>query len=114
MDREALSARLLTLFLEELGEHVQAMNTDLLALETDPSDVEHLRSLFRTAHTLKGAARAVGSAEIESACHALEDLLATARDERRPLDPQSIELLLLAADALRDSATPLREGRSPA
>lgn len=110
MDRQTLQARLLELFVEELAEQVQSMNGDLLALEANPADPERLRSLFRTAHTLKGAARAAGITAIEGACHALEDLLAGARDLGAALSPGRIQLLFSAADALGEAGNRLRAG----
>ena len=62
MDKDQLIKRLMKTFLEELEEHVGALNRDLLALEKDSSGqerTERLKALFRTAHSLKGAARSV-------------------------------------------------------
>ncbi|MGH7719197.1 MAG: Hpt domain-containing protein, partial [Gemmatimonadaceae bacterium] len=78
MSRDALSARLLATFLEELDEQVRALNDDVLALETSPGDGERLTRVFRIAHTLKGAARAAGVPLVESVCHRLESLLVAA------------------------------------
>ena len=47
MDKDQLIKRLMTTFLEELEEHVGALNRDLLALEKDPSGqerAEHLKN----------------------------------------------------------------------
>jgi two-component system chemotaxis sensor kinase CheA len=110
MDRDALAVRLLETFLGELEEQLRAMNADLLALEAVPGDDEHLRSLFRVAHTLKGAARAAGVPLIERACHALETLLAAVRDGRASLDPARFPLLFSAADALDDARRRLLAG----
>lgn len=98
--REALAARLLATFQGELEDQLRVMNADLLALEATPNDAERLRSLFRVAHTLKGAARAAGVPLVERACHALETLLAAARDGTAPLEPGRFPLLFSAADAL--------------
>ena len=78
MNKEALAARLLVAFLEDLDEQLRTLNADLLVLETNPGDAERLKRVFRAAHTLKGAARATGIPYVEPACHALEDLLADA------------------------------------
>ena len=62
VDQDTLLKQLMATFLDELDENVRALNRDLLALEKDPDGPrrsELLRSLFRTAHSLKGAARAV-------------------------------------------------------
>jgi two-component system chemotaxis sensor kinase CheA len=110
MDKAALIETLMATFVEEVAEHVSSFNGDLLALEKGHGDAPALlQSLFRTAHNLKGAARAVDVTLVESACHGLEDILARARDGGRPLDPDAFQLLFAAADALLDASARLRE-----
>lgn len=111
VDRAALAARLLATFLDELDEQLHALDEDLLALERDPADAEHLRSVFRIAHTLKGASRAAGVHAIEEVCHALESMCAVARDSGTPLASSQVSLLFAGSDALRDAGRLLREGR---
>ncbi|MDB4899339.1 MAG: cheA, partial [Gemmatimonadetes bacterium] len=98
-----LAARLLSIFVEELGEQVQQLNEELLGLERTPSDQQRLSAVFRVMHTLKGAARAAGVALVESLCHLLESDLARARDTRVALGGAQIALLFEAADALADA-----------
>jgi two-component system chemotaxis sensor kinase CheA len=101
-------------FLDELAEHVGSFNDDLMALEKNPTDDERgrrMQSLFRTAHSLKGAARAVNLEVIERTCHLLEDQLAAVRDQRGPLERDLFELLFAAADALEEAGMRLREQR---
>ncbi|MGC3990730.1 MAG: Hpt domain-containing protein [Chthoniobacteraceae bacterium] len=66
-------------FKVEADEHIQSMAASLLELEKMPSP-EDLRRLveviFRSAHSLKGAARAVSNNEIEGICQKLEDQFA--------------------------------------
>ena len=45
MDKHELEKRLMSTFLEELHEHVEAINRDLLALEKEPSDDEQAVSI---------------------------------------------------------------------
>ncbi|MGE3968486.1 MAG: Hpt domain-containing protein, partial [Dongiaceae bacterium] len=63
MNDDALIARLMQTFLGEAEEHVRALNSGLLALEKPGEGAQPpaaiLKSLFRTAHSLKGAAHAV-------------------------------------------------------
>ncbi len=62
-------------FRVEAEEHLQAITAGLLALEKTseaPRRQEIVSSIFRDAHSLKGAARAVNLAEIEMVCQALE------------------------------------------
>jgi two-component system chemotaxis sensor kinase CheA len=110
MDREALRQRLMVTFLGELDEHVQALNRDLLALEKDSGEgrAALLVSLLRTTHSLKGAARSVSVEPIETACHRLESLLGSARDGRRSLDAEALELVYATADALKETGDRLR------
>ncbi|MEX2156439.1 MAG: response regulator [Gemmatimonadales bacterium] len=111
MNKDQLAARLLVTFTAELDEQVRTMNADLLALEAEPAAAERLKSLFRVAHTLKGAARAASVPPVEHACHALETLLAQARDGKLTLGPEEFALLFSAADALGDAGTRLKAGR---
>lgn len=113
MKSPTLSERLRATFLAELDEQLAAMNSDLLALEARPDDAERLRSLFRVAHTLKGAARAVGVSSIEEACHALETMLAPARGGAMSLGPAHFQLLFATADALAEAGEHMRAGESP-
>jgi two-component system chemotaxis sensor kinase CheA len=100
-------------FVEEVAEHVQSFNRDLLALESGQGDpASLLQSLFRTAHNLKGASRAVDVGFVESACHGLENILARARDGERPLDTEAFEILFATADAIQDAGARLKEKQS--
>ena len=113
MNKTALIESLMSTFVEEVGDHVRSFNRDLLALESGQGDpATLLQSLFRTAHNLKGASRAVDMGLIESACHGLEDILARARDGERPLDAAAFEILFATADAIDDAGTRLKEKQS--
>jgi two-component system, chemotaxis family, sensor kinase CheA len=113
MNKTALIESLMSTFVEEVAEHVRSFNADLLALESGPGDpASLLRSLFRTAHNLKGASRAVDVGLIETACHGLEEILARARDGERALDPEDFEILFATADAIQDAGARLKEKQS--
>jgi len=110
MDQHTLIKRLMATFLEELAEHIAALNEELLALEKAAPEgkAERVKRLFRTAHSLKGAARSVNVEPIESACHYLEEILAAVRDGRAALTPELFAVLFAAADAFADAGTRLR------
>lgn len=81
--------KLLNSFRVELQEHIQTMTDGLLALEQETvagdARQEMLEEVFRAAHSLKGAARALGVTMIEQLAHALENILdALRRDEIAP------------------------------
>ena len=102
MDRDKLIERLAATFLEELDEHVRVFNRELLALEQQPTEpwAERIQTLFRAAHSLKGAARAVSAVRVEAICHRLEEVLAAVRDGHSSPSRELFELLFAAADAI--------------
>ena len=111
LDRDALSKRLMGLFLGELEEHEQTLERDLLALEREQLDearFELVESVFRAAHSLKGAARAVQAHTIETICHRLEQSLSTLRGQTGPVDPERMRALFAEFDAVKAAAARLR------
>ncbi len=68
------------IFKVEAAEHLQTITTGLLALEKTAGPAaqrELIATVFRAAHSLKGAARAADFSGIESGCQSLEDLFAS-------------------------------------
>jgi two-component system, chemotaxis family, sensor kinase CheA len=114
MAHDELTARLRATFIEELDEQVRELNSGLLALEQHPRDGDIIRSLFRAAHTIKGAARVAGVPAVEETCHALESLFAAIRDERLSLDGGHFSLLFAVVDGLADAGARLRRGEDVA
>lgn len=105
MDRDRLAQALMATFLEELEGHIAALNRDLLAWEkaSQPARVQELiSSLLRTVHSVKGASRAVSLSLVETACHRLEEVLATV-PSGQPTPPEVYELGFALADALDDA-----------
>jgi two-component system chemotaxis sensor kinase CheA len=113
VNKRTLSDRLKATFLAELDQQLRVMNADLLALESNPADAARLRSLFRVAHSLKGAAGAAGVREIEEACHQLETMLLPARDGAMKLGQAQFDTLFAAADTLAETGRRLRAGDEP-
>lgn len=71
--------QLISSFGAELAEHVQTMTDGLLALEQNQMSAAQrqttLEDVFRAAHSLKGAARALGVSAVEQLAHSLENVL---------------------------------------
>lgn len=113
MDKEELRRRLLATFLGELEEYLQSLNRDLLALEEAGDEGgrgERLRGLLRTAHSLKGASRAVGLKIIEQACHAMEEVLAKVQGGAFVLDRDGFGALFSTVDAMEAVGEAARRG----
>jgi two-component system chemotaxis sensor kinase CheA len=100
---DAFLKRLLETFRIEADEHLRTMSSELLELEKMPPGdqyAEIIERVFREAHSLKGAARAVNSRDIESVCQALESVFAGLKSNRLAVSPALFDLLYQTLDAL--------------
>jgi len=117
---EELLKKLLATFRVEADEHLGAISSGLLALEKMPQGEERaalVEKIFREAHSLKGAARAVNLLEIESVCQSLESVFAGLKGGRLDVSPPLFDLLHQALDALGGLLAPgtgAPEARPPA
>jgi two-component system chemotaxis sensor kinase CheA len=109
--------RLLATFAAETDERLAVITASLIELEKTAAPEkrrEILEAVFREAHSLKGAARAVSMDGIESLCHALENVFSALKRETGAIPPALFDLLHQAADAIgRHSLTPEAD-RGPA
>src|SRR6476646_6189107 len=85
---------------EEAEERLARLGEQLLQLEESGSDRELIASIFREAHTLKGAAAVVGITEASRVAHALEDLLEGVRSGRRLPTSELVDTALATVDGL--------------
>jgi two-component system chemotaxis sensor kinase CheA len=91
---------LLAEFVQESREHLDTANHQLLALETDPGDMEALNSVFRAFHTMKGISGFLGLADISHLAHDTENLLDRVRKSELDLTPRIMDLSFSAMDML--------------
>ena len=70
-------------------------------MEKDPSDVETLNTIFRSAHTLKGMAATMGFKSFTELTHKMEDVLDIFRAQKTPITPDVIDRLLKCLDMLQ-------------
>ncbi len=97
-----------TAFILECNELLEDVESAILELETHPSDMNALKRLFRTVHTIKGSSRVVRWREFETYVHAYEELLGEIDSGFRVVNHQSAAVLLQGFDrivALVDSIT---------
>lgn len=112
---QQIRQQLINSFKAEQKEHVQKINQGLLELEKKPAQQEHqhlLEEIFREAHSLKGAARAVGMTTIESVGHSLEELLLKAKEGRIDFSAELFDLLFKSLDAVELLMERLEAGQS--
>jgi len=62
-------------FLVEAREQMQAFESALLVMETDPADAENLNAAFRAAHTIKGTSGLFGCDAVAAFTHEVETLM---------------------------------------
>jgi len=90
-------------FKVEADEHLQAMATGLLALERASGEEEQrglIETVFRAAHSLKGAARAVNFTDIEMICQSLESTFAAWKRRESAPSPQALDTVHRALDSV--------------
>jgi two-component system chemotaxis sensor kinase CheA len=89
-------------FLSESAEYVQSIIDGLLTLESEPGDLEPVETVFRGAHSLKGMAAAMGYERTADLTHKMESLMDTVRKGEQAPDPDLIDLVLRATDAVKE------------
>ncbi len=94
------------MFVEEAREGLRALGNDLVMLEKsqatsagDPARKQIMDSAFRTAHSIKGMAAAVGHPRFAAVAHQLEELADLAR-QGQALHADGFDLLLEGCDRL--------------
>lgn len=90
----------LSIFQEESEEQLQKLNESLLTLEANPEDQQAIQTIFREAHSLKGAARMIGLSDIESISHKLEDIFSSVKKGNLEIKPEVVDVICKAVDSI--------------
>ncbi len=99
MSREQLKA----IFIEEAGEIIEKLDSDIIDFEENPSNKELMNELFRGVHTLKGNANAFGFTRLGGFVHHFEDLLDHFRSSDAALPNGAVDVLLNGVDMIKES-----------
>src|SRR5438128_145509 len=86
--------RLFGLFREEVDTHILRLQQNLVALEDNPRDPALIKEIFRSAHTIKGAARTMGFAEISRVTHEMEEVLSEMREGKLIFNSDISDMLI--------------------
>ncbi len=110
MTQDEFLKKLRATFKIEAEEHLQAMSRGFLELEkmsgpgpkgkSSEAQQKTIEVIFRAAHSLKGAARAVDFTEIESLCQLLEDVFAAWKRQPQATSPEALDTLHRALDSI--------------
>lgn len=91
--------KLLAQFRELVVERLAKVNRALMSLEAG-ADVEAGKASLRELHGLKGEARMMGFAEVNTLVHQMEELVRTVEPLGYEVGPGSVDALLVASDAV--------------
>mgnify|MGYP002628736505 CR=1 FL=1 len=111
--KEEFLKRLLVTFRIEAEENLTNMSANLIKLEKKPSDsrsAELIEIIFRQAHSLKGASRAVNLSEIESVCQSFESVMSALKNKIIQLNPKIFDVLQQTVDIINDLLISSEEG----
>ena len=87
-------------FIVEAAEHLEEMESSLLRLEQDYEDKEVMDEIFRSIHTIKGAAQFVGIERVSELSHKMENLLDLIRRHEITLNTAITDLLIAGKDRI--------------
>jgi two-component system chemotaxis sensor kinase CheA len=103
-------------FRDETAENIRSLNEGLMAIEATnegaPERREHIDSVFRAMHTIKGSARLLGFEDIGRIAHTCEHILGAVREGRREIDQALADDLMRGGDAILDLINAIVEGRT--
>ncbi len=89
-------------FITETNEFLEAVDTQLVVFEADPTDSATLNSIFRLVHTIKGTCGFLGLPRLQFVAHAGETLLGKFRDGALVATPDKVQLVLDCIDRIKE------------
>jgi two-component system chemotaxis sensor kinase CheA len=102
---DAFTKRLLSAFKVEADEHIKSITAGLIDLEKELEPQVKagiIETVFREAHSLKGAARAVNRSDMEIICQSLEGVFSGLKRREIDLDSSLFDTLHRSMDMLKD------------
>ncbi|KZE53101.1 chemotaxis protein CheA [Brevibacillus parabrevis] len=100
----------LDMFIEESKEHLQAINANLLLLESDPGNIGHVKEIFRSAHTLKGMSATMGFEDMASLTHEAENVLDLIRNQKLTITSDIMDVIFHSVDLIESMVIDITEG----
>jgi two-component system chemotaxis sensor kinase CheA len=96
----SIRERSLQVFREEATDHLDDLESALLALEESPDSAELVQGVFRTVHTLKGSSAMFGFDNLARLAHMLEDVFDLVRKGRMNPEPGFLEAAFISKDVM--------------
>src|SRR4051812_23755389 len=101
---------LITDFVAECREMLEALGGEIVAWEAQPNDRARLDSIFRFVHTVKGNCGFFEFPRLEALSHAAEDALADCRAGRRVPDGSLVSAVLGIIDRISEMVSAIEAG----
>ncbi|MEU8237174.1 chemotaxis protein CheW [Actinoplanes missouriensis] len=99
-------------FLMESHENLDQIDRDLVSLEQEPDSRDLISRIFRAIHTIKGTSGFLAFSRLEKLAHAGESLLSRLRDGVQPVTPETITVLLVTIDGVRNLLSSIEENNT--
>ena len=99
----------LDIFIDETREHLQNLNTQILALEQDAENMDTVNEIFRAAHSLKGMAGTMGYKRMQTLTHDMENVFSEVRNGAIKVNADMIDILFQCLDALEEYLANIQE-----
>ena len=88
-------------YFSEAEQMIENLESNILAIESDPNNHDAIDEIFRAAHTLKGNSAAVEFSEVAHFAHTMEDLLDEVRSDKVQVTGDIVDVLLSALDMIK-------------
>lgn len=98
-------------FLTNANDLIETLDQTILHLEQNPSDRETIESIFRAAHTLKGAAGMFGFKSMERVMHRMENLFDLVRKGTLIPNGDTIDVVFQGIDVLKSLISAVQAGK---
>jgi len=95
-DRQILSG-----FVMESIENLEAVEVSLIDLEQDPNDLDNINAIFRSFHTVKGVSGFLNLTRINKLAHRAENLLDKVRSRELRIEGMVVDIILESVDVLK-------------
>ena len=98
---DSANEELLKDYFAEAETMVDSLESNILAIETDPNNHDAIDEIFRAAHTFKGNSATVEFTEIAHFAHTMEDLLDEVRSDKVKVTEDVVDTLLTSLDVIK-------------
>ncbi len=88
-------------FFVEAQLQVEALESNILVLENEPTNHDAIDEIFRAAHTLKSGSATVQMMDLSEFTHLMEDVLDRIRNDELTVNEEIVDLLLNSIDVIK-------------